>query len=140
MPRAGQLRTTRHVPGRLFSVNAVTAAAVEGLFARNERVVCIWDEGPHPFAMVLVGALFVGSISTVWHGEITPPTRRAPEDLPAVAGPAAQLARGELMGWFNMGSTVVLLFPKDRVRWQTQLRAGMPVRVGESLGDIQDPA
>jgi phosphatidylserine decarboxylase len=140
MPRAGQLRTTRHVPGRLFSVNAVTAAAVEGLFARNERVVCIWDEGPHPFAMVLVGALFVGSISTVWHGEITPPTRRAPEDLPPVAGPAAQLARGELMGWFNMGSTVVLLFPKDRVRWQTQLRAGMPVRVGESLGDIQDPA
>jgi phosphatidylserine decarboxylase len=140
MPRAGQLRTTRHVPGRLFSVNAVTAAAVEGLFARNERVVCIWDEGPHPFAMVLVGALFVGSISTVWHGEITPPTRRGPEDLPPVAGPAAQLARGELMGWFNMGSTVVLLFPKDRVRWQTQLRAGMPVRVGESLGDIQDPA
>jgi phosphatidylserine decarboxylase len=138
MPRPGQLRTTRHVPGRLFSVNAATAAAVEDLFARNERVVCIWDEAQQPFAMVLVGALFVGSISTVWHGEITPPSRRAARDLAPVAGPGAQLARGALMGWFNMGSTVVLLFPKDRVRWQPQLAAGMSVRVGQPLGQIQD--
>jgi phosphatidylserine decarboxylase len=139
MPRPGQLRTTRHVPGRLFSVNAATAAAVEGLFARNERVVCIWDEAQQPFSMVLVGALFVGSISTVWHGEITPPTRRAARDLAAVAGAGAQLPRGALMGWFNMGSTVVLLFPKDRVRWQPQLAAGMSVRVGQVLGQIQEP-
>ncbi len=74
MPVAGTLRTTRHVPGRLFSVNAATAAAVDSLFARNERVVCIWDETGQAFSMVLVGALFVGSISTVWQGEITPPT------------------------------------------------------------------
>lgn len=112
MPRAGQLRTTRHIPGRLFSVNAVTAAAVDGLFARNERVVCVWNEPQQCFAMVLVGALFVGSISTVWHGEITPPTRRAARELAPIGGPAAELARGDLMGWFNMGSTVILLFPR----------------------------
>jgi phosphatidylserine decarboxylase len=138
MPRAGQLRITRHVPGQLFSVNAVTAAGVDGLFARNERVVCIWDDSA-PFAMVLVGALFVGSISTVWHGEITPPTRRAAHELPALSGPGAQLARGEQMGWFNMGSTVILLFPKDRVQWLAGLAAGMPVRVGQPLGQLQRP-
>jgi phosphatidylserine decarboxylase len=139
MPRAGQLRTTRHVPGRLFSVNAVTAAAVAGLFARNERVVCIWDEERQPFSMVLVGALFVGSISTVWHGEITPPSRRSARDLAPVALATASLGRGDLMGWFNMGSTVILLFPKDRVQWQPQLSAGMPVRVGQPLGRILTP-
>jgi phosphatidylserine decarboxylase len=139
MPRAGRLRTTRHVPGRLFSVNAVTAAAVAGLFARNERVVCILEEDGQPFAMVLVGALFVGSISTVWHGEITPPTRRAARELAPVAGPGAQLARGDLLGWFNMGSTVVLLFPPGRVRWLAQFSAGMRIRVGQPLGQIQAP-
>jgi phosphatidylserine decarboxylase len=136
MPEAGQLRTTRHVPGRLFSVNAVTAAAVTGLFARNERVVCLFEQGGQPFAMVLVGALFVGSISTVWHGEITPPTRRAVRDLPAVAGPESRLERGAQMGWFNMGSTVILLFPRGRVEWLPGLAAGRPVRVGQALGRI----
>jgi phosphatidylserine decarboxylase len=136
MPVDGQLRTTRHVPGQLFSVNGVTAAGVDRLFARNERVVCIWDDAA-PFAMVLVGALFVGSISTVWHGEITPPTRRAAHELPPLTGPRAQLRRGEQMGWFNMGSTVILLFPKDRVQWLAGLAAGMKVRVGQPLGQLQ---
>ncbi len=139
MPRAGRLRLTRHVPGRLFSVNAVTAAAVAGLFARNERVVCIWDEDRQPFSMVLVGALFVGSISTVWHGELTPPTRRTARELPPTDGADAQLARGDLMGWFNMGSTVILLFPKGRVQWQPQLTAGTAIRVGQALGQILSP-
>jgi phosphatidylserine decarboxylase len=140
MPLAGQLLTARHIPGRLFSVNAVTAAAVEGLFARNERVVCVWNEAQQCFSMVLVGALFVGSISTVWHGQITPPSRRAPRELAPVAGAAAPLARGELMGWFNMGSTVILLFPKGRVHWLAGLAAGMTVRVGQALGQVQPPA
>jgi phosphatidylserine decarboxylase len=139
MPWPGHLRTTRHVPGKLFSVNAVTAAAVAGLFARNERVVCIFEDGQQPFAMALVGALFVGSISTVWHGEITPPTRRQARELAPVAGSGARLERGALMGWFNMGSTVILLFPKGRVQWQPQLAAGTTVRVGQPLGRIQDP-
>ena len=139
MPRPGRLRMTRHVPGRLFSVNAVTAAGVAGLFARNERVVCIWDDGQQPFSMVLVGALFVGSISTVWHGEITPPTRRRVRELAPVPGADAPLERGALMGWFNMGSTVILLFPKGRVQWQAGLAAGMTVRVGQPLGRLHDP-
>jgi phosphatidylserine decarboxylase len=139
MPWRGCLRMTRHVPGKLFSVNAVTAAAVDGLFARNERVVCVWDDGQQPFAMALVGALFVGSISTVWHGEITPPTRRQTRELAPVPGSDAALERGALMGWFNMGSTVVLLFPKGRVQWRPDLQSGMTVRVGQPLGRIQDP-
>lgn len=140
MPRPGRLRTTRHVPGKLFSVNAVTAAAVDGLFARNERVVCIWEDGQQPFSMVLVGALFVGSISTVWHGEITPPTRRRSRELAAGAGSAAVLDRGALMGWFNMGSTVILLFPKGHMQWLPDLVAGMTVRVGQPLGRMQASA
>jgi phosphatidylserine decarboxylase len=139
MPWPGRLRTTRHVPGKLFSVNAVTAAAVADLFARNERVVCIFEDRQQPFAMALVGALFVGSISTVWHGEITPPTRRQARELESVAGSAAPLGRGALMGWFNMGSTVILLFPKGRVQWRADLQAGMRVRVGQPLGRILDP-
>jgi phosphatidylserine decarboxylase len=140
MPWPGRLRTTRHVPGKLFSVNAVTAAAVQGLFARNERVVCRFEADGQPFAMVLVGALFVGSISTVWHGEITPPTRREPHELPSDPDAAAALERGALMGWFNMGSTVILLFPKHRVQWLAGLAAGTPVRVGQPLGRTLDPA
>jgi len=138
MPLAGRLRSTRHVPGRLFSVNAVTAAAVDRLFARNERVVCVWDQDRLPFSMILVGALFVGSISTVWHGEITPPTRGRTRDLAPIAGPAAQLPRGAQMGWFNMGSTVILLFPRGRVRWLAHLAPGLSVRVGQELGRLQD--
>ena len=140
MPLAGQLRTTRHIPGRLFSVNAVTAAAVDGLFARNERVVCRWNDAQQSFSMVLVGALFVGSISTVWHGEITPPSRRTARELAPIDGPAAQLARGDLLGWFNMGSTVIVLFPKGRVQWLTGLAAGTAIRVGQPLGRLQPPA
>ena len=139
MPLAGQLLTARHIPGRLFSVNAVTAAAVDGLFARNERVVCLWSDAQQCFSMVLVGALFVGSISTVWHGEITPPTRAAARELAPVPGAAARLGRGDLMGWFNMGSTVILLFPQGRVQWLASLAAGMAVRVGQPLGQIQPP-
>ena len=140
MPLHGQLRTTRHIPGRLFSVNAVTAAAVDELFARNERVVCRWNEARQSFSMVLVGALFVGSISTVWHGEITPPSRRAPRELAPIDGPGAHLARGDLMGWFNMGSTVIVLFPKGRVQWLTGLAPGTAIRVGQPLGRLQPPA
>jgi len=102
-------------------------------------VVCFWDNPQQAFSMVLVGALFVGSISTVWHGEITPPSRRAPRELAPIAGPGAQRARGELMGWFNMGSTVILLFPQGRVQWLADLASGMTVRVGQPLGRSLGP-
>ncbi len=107
-------------------MNAVTAAGVDGLFARNERVVCVWNDAQQCFSMVLVGALFVGSISTVWHGEITPPTRAAPRELAPIAAAAGQLARGELMGWFNMGSTVILLFPRTACSGCPALRPAWP--------------
>lgn len=137
MPMHGTLRAAWYVPGRLFSVNAVTAAAVPNLFARNERVVCIFEEGPALFAMVLVGALFVGSMTTVWHGDITP-RRRQRTDLPVdrSLGPLS-LRKAEEMGRFNMGSTVILLTPPGLADWLPGIAAGSPVRMGQALARIR---
>lgn len=135
MPAGGTLRAAWYVPGRLFSVNAVTATAVPGLFARNERIVCICENGPVLFAMVLVGALFVGSMTTVWHGEITPRKPRRPLELPVDGSLSPlELAKGAEMGRFNMGSTVILLLPAQTVEWMPDLRTGSPVTVGQPLG------
>ncbi len=137
MPAAAALRAGWYVPGRLFSVNATTAAAVESLFARNERVVCAFETESHlPFAMVLVGALFVGSIATQWHGEITPRSPREPLELPIPAS-AQPLRKGAEMGRFNMGSTVILLFPRDTVVWLPDLAAGSRVLVGQPLARLR---
>jgi phosphatidylserine decarboxylase len=134
MPMDGVLRGAWHVPGSLFSVNAATAARVPRLFARNERVVCLFD-GPYgPFALVLVGALFVGSISTVWHGQITPRRAGGPSLLPEV--PRQLLARGEEFARFNMGSTVIVLLPAQLGRWEQNLRTDTAVRVGQSIGRL----
>jgi len=135
MPLDGTLRAAWYVPGQLFSVNATTAASVPGLFARNERLVCVFGAGSLMFALILVGALFVGSMSTVWHGEVTPrhPRRRA--DLPLDASRASlTLARGAEVGRFNMGSTVILLFPAGKAL--AALAAGSTVRVGQSLARL----
>ncbi len=134
MPLAGRLRETVYVPGRLFSVNAVTAARVPRLFARNERVLTWFDTAFGEFALILVGALNVGSIATVWAGDITPAARRATTALPRQD---VLLERGEEMGRFNMGSTVILLFQKDRAGWLENLRAGTTVKLGQSLGYLQ---
>jgi phosphatidylserine decarboxylase len=133
MPLEGMLTATTHVPGRLYSVNATTAAQVPGLFARNERVICTFDTPQGRLAMILVGALFVGSMSTVWSGEVTPCSGRRPSLLPSPATPV-HLARGAEMGRFNMGSTVILLLERGRVRWADTLRAGETVRLGERIG------
>lgn len=134
MPLAGTLRAAWYVPGQLFSVNAVTAALVPGLFARNERVVCVFENDALSFAVVLVGALFVGSIGTVWHGEVTPRRPRAPCPLPLEASRAAlSQERGAELGRFNMGSTVILLLPPGRYLWQAGLAPGAAVRVGMPL-------
>ena len=137
MPLAGTLRAAWFVPGRLFSVNAVTTAAVPGLFARNERVVCIFDSPAIEFAMVLVGALFVGSISTVWHGDVTPGGPRRVRQLPItdLAAPL-QLDKGAEMGRFNMGSTVILLLPPGAADWLPDLRPGSRIRVGQPLARL----
>jgi phosphatidylserine decarboxylase len=134
MPLRGQLRETVFVPGRLFSVNAATAALVPRLFARNERVLTLFDTAFGEVALILVGALNVGSIATVWAGDITPAARRAVTTLPK-----SQIAldKGEEMGRFNMGSTVILLFQRDRACWHADLRAGAKVELGQSLGLLQ---
>ncbi|HMH28693.1 MAG TPA: archaetidylserine decarboxylase [Steroidobacteraceae bacterium] len=134
MPLAGRLRETVYVPGRLFSVNAATASLVPRLFARNERVLTWFDTAFGEFALILVGALNVGSIATVWAEDITPAPRRVATTLPPQA---VSLDKGEEMGRFNMGSTVILLFQKDRARWHAELRAGATVRLGQSLGYLQ---
>lgn len=135
MPLDGRLSAAWHVPGRLFSVNRQTAQRVPGLFARNERVVCAFDGEHGPFVVILVGALFVGSMSTVWHGDITPSRTGAEvRTLQPVAQAALWQPRGAELGRFNMGSTVILLLPPDAVRWDPTLRPGVSVRVGQRLG------
>lgn len=134
MPAAATLSAAWFVPGKLFSVNAATAAAVPGLFARNERVVCTFEEGPLAFAVALVGALFVGSIATVWHGDVTPCSPRRAMQLPVDTGHApSRLERGAELGRFNMGSTVILLLPPGAAEWLPTLQPGTPVRVGQTL-------
>jgi phosphatidylserine decarboxylase len=143
MPLAGTLRAAWYVPGKLFSVNAVTAASVPGLFARNERVCCVFEvEGPGSgrkanFALVLVGALLVGSISTVWHDEVTPHRPRVRVELPLTAERAPlALAKGAEMGRFNMGSTVILLLSAGLAEWLPTLAPGSQVRMGQMVAHL----
>jgi phosphatidylserine decarboxylase len=133
MALRGTLRETWFVPGRLFSVNRVTANGVRDLFARNERVVCCFEDGPLSHAMVLVGALNVGSIETVWHGEVAPRRPRRFTRLPTPAA-GATLERGAELGRFNMGSTIILLLPPGAARWHDEMTNGRTVRMGESIG------
>jgi phosphatidylserine decarboxylase len=134
MPMGAVLEQCWYVPGRLFSVNATTAGLVPGLFARNERLICAFSGAHGRFAVVLVGALFVGSMSTVWHGEVTP-RRRRPAMLP-VPGDIAPLARGAEFARFNMGSTVILLMPPGMGSWRADLQPGALVRVGQCIGQL----
>ena len=133
MPARGRLLDTVYVPGRLFSVNAATARRVPRLFARNERVLTLFEGEFGHFAVVLVGALNVGSMATVWAGDITPAARRTIAHIPA---PDTILAKGAELGRFNMGSTVILLVQPGRVRWRASLAAGTAVRMGECLGEL----
>jgi phosphatidylserine decarboxylase len=137
MPLAGTLQAAWYVPGELFSVNATTAAQVPGLFARNERVVCVFADGTLSFALVLVGALFVGSMSTVWHGDVTPRSPRVRGDLALDFVRAnLRLEKGAEMGRFNMGSTVILLLPPGRIEWQSELAPGATIRMGQALARL----
>ncbi len=139
MPVGGTLREMVHIPGRLFSVGRHTVRTVPRLFSRNERVACLFDTPSGPMAMVLVGAINVGSIETVWAGEVTPPRARAVHTR-RYDSDAVQLERGDEMGRFNMGSTVILLFPPDTVTWQRELYADAPVRLHQALGKLRPGA
>ena len=135
MPVAGRLLATTYIPGDLFSVNGVTAGHVERLFARNERLVCYFDTAFGPMAMILVGAMVVAGIETVWSGQVAPPPK-APVTLDYSETPArVELAQGEEMGRFKLGSTVILLFPEGAVEWDPRYAAGTPTTLGEPLGD-----
>ena len=138
MPAGGRLSRMIYVPGDLFSVNPVTARGVPGLFARNERVVCVFESARGPFVLALVGATIVGSMATVWHGVVNPPRGKAVREwlyraLPASGQPEIMLKQGDEMGRFLLGSTVVLLFPKGPLRFNADWAPGRAVRLGEAM-------
>ena len=138
MPCDGRMSRMIYVPGELFSVNPVTARGVPGLFARNERVVCVFESARGPFVLILVGATIVGSMATVWHGVVNPPRGGAVREwrYPASPGQAEIfLKKGEEMGRFLLGSTVVMLFPKGPLRFNPDWAAGRGVRLGEAMAD-----
>jgi phosphatidylserine decarboxylase len=132
MPCDGKLLRMVYVPGELFSVNPVTARGVPGLFARNERVVCVFDTAHGPFINVLVGATIVGSMATAWHGVVNPP-RTAEVRTWDYADQNIILKQGEEMGRFLLGSTVVMLFPKNIVRFSREWAPAKAVRLGEAM-------
>ena len=135
-PLDGRITAARYLPGDLFSVNTATATWVPGLFRRNERLALHFDSDRGPWVLVLVGALNVGSISTPWSGEVRPRRTGVVELIDTGNGPQT-VARGDLLGWFNMGSTVILLTPQDMCEWNERLAPGAIVRTGESVGSLQ---
>jgi phosphatidylserine decarboxylase len=132
MPCAGKLMRMIHVPGDLFSVNPTTARGVPGLFARNERVVCVFDGERGPWVLVLVGATIVGSMATVWHGIVNPPRPGTVRDW-RYDDKEVRLAQGDEMGRFLLGSTVVLLFPAGLTRFNPAWEPGGAIRMGEAM-------
>lgn len=138
MPCEGRLVRMIYVPGDLYSVNPLTAQHVPGLFARNERVVCVFETPHGPFVNVLVGATIVGSMATVWHGVVNPPRtgnvrQWRYEDQRIV------LRQGQEMGRFLLGSTVVMLFPKNVVSFNPDWAPARPVRLGEAMAGVATP-
>ncbi len=139
MPLTGQLQRMIHVPGKLFSVAPYTARKIPNLFARNERVIAIFETDFGPLVMVLVGAMLVSSTETVWAGEVTP-NKNKDVTVTGYSGKDICLSKGDEMGRFNMGSTVILLMPPGTVEGVASLGAGDPVKVGQKLAVIKEPA
>jgi phosphatidylserine decarboxylase len=131
MPLSGQLKHMIHIPGQLFSVNAATTATVPHLFARNERVVCLFQTEIGEMALILVGAIFVSSIETVWHGVVTPPTR--PDLQNWYYDQKIVLEKGMEMGRFNMGSTIIILFKSNGINWTQNFAVNQSVKMGELI-------
>ena len=133
MPCDGRLIRMIHVPGALFSVNPTTARGVPGLFARNERVVCVFDSAHGTFVLTLVGATIVGSMATVWHGVVNPPRPGHLREW-SYADQRIEFRQGDEMGRFLLGSTVVMLFPKGVVRFNPDWAPAQAIRLGEAMG------
>ena len=139
MPCEGRLRRMIYVPGELFSVNPATARGVPGLFARNERVVCVFDSARGPFVLTLVGATIVGSMATVWHGVVNPPRGTEVREW-RYADQNVVLKQGDEMGRFLLGSTVVLLFPKGPLQFNPAWQPGGSIRLGEPMSAASAPS
>lgn len=133
MPCDGRLTRMIYVPGDLFSVNPTTARGVPNLFARNERVVCVFDGDHGPFVLTLVGATIVGSMQTAWHGIVNPPRTKQVREW-QYRDQSISLKKGEEMGRFLLGSTVVMLFPKDSMQFNPSWKPACGVKLGESMG------
>ncbi|MGB9992728.1 archaetidylserine decarboxylase [Pseudoduganella rhizocola] len=136
MPCDGKLTRMIYIPGELFSVNPTTARGIPGLFARNERVVCVFDTASGPFVMTLVGATIVGSMATVWHGVVNPPRQPNIAEW-TYADQNIVLKKGEELGRFLLGSTVVMLFPKDTLQFNPAWQPAGPVRLGEMMAGLK---
>ncbi|MBF0265398.1 MAG: phosphatidylserine decarboxylase [Gammaproteobacteria bacterium] len=134
MPIAGNLEQMIHVPGDLFSVNQASVQTIPRLFARNERVINIFSTEVGKMALIEVGAIFVSSIENVWHGEVTPPSKRFIQKWTYDKGNVS-LSQCEEMGRFNMGSTVILLFEQDKINFSNQLQVGNRIELGNLLAD-----
>ena len=135
MPCPGRLLGTTYIPGRLFSVAPHTTRAIPGLFTRNERLVCLFETPVGPMAMILVGAIFVSCTETVWSGIVNPEMGMSLQSrtFDQTGNQLVELQRGEEMGRFNMGSTVILLYGADAVSWADCMEAGQPLRLGEII-------
>jgi len=134
-PLEGEIVAARYIPGDLFSVNAATVANVPGLFRRNERLVLHFVTARGPAVVIFVGALNVGSISTPWSGEVRPRKHGVVEIIGLDDGPRT-VRKGDLLGWFNMGSTVIVLLPANTCDWNSDLKPGATVRMGETIGSV----
>ena len=135
MPVSGQLSRMIYVPGKLFAVNSHSVRVVDAIFAKNERVINIFDTDIGPMAVVMVGALNVGSMETVWSGQITPAKNRIINDT-QFSGNDIKLEQGQEMGRFNMGSTVILLFPKNVIQWSVDMVADKTIVMGEKVARV----
>ena len=139
MPVNGTLKQMTYVPGKLFSVSPTTTRMVPDLFARNERVLCFFETPAGPMAMILVGAMIVGSMETVWHGVVTPPHTKQIKHWHydstnhQIKSGIVDLNKGDEMGRFNMGSTVILLFGKDAIHWSNTIKSGSAVEMGVKI-------
>ena len=134
MPCSGHLLETTYVPGRLFSVAPHTVRVIPNLFSRNERLVTLFDTDHGPFVMILVGAIFVSCMETVWEGTVNPDMGMDLRTARFDTGKSLELQAGDEMGRFNMGSTVILLYGPDRIEWADTLQNGQPVRMGQAIG------
>lgn len=141
MPLAGTLTRMIHVPGKLFSVNQLTSENVDELFARNERVVCVFDTDSGPMALVLVGAMIVASVDTVWAGQVCPGRSACADHRYEDHVPAIQIGKGEEMGRFKLGSTVIALFGPGMANLDGLFSPGDSVRMGQRIGVLScEPA